>query len=674
MKSLKSKILFITIITTVLSFVVIGFLINVRINKELVNNAEISLLKDANTISKELDVFFSKNGMLVDQMTKNPDLINIVKQYRNKSDKLSLENYDKVVSILRDIKSTDESIGLVWLGVNEADDLITDIHDFKTANDYDLSERAWYKEMLTHDGLTYTDPYVDGVTGGIVISIVSPIYDGNQIIGNVGIDVALDDVVTVMESYEIGDEGYPILISESGLVVYHIDESQIMQTNMTDLEGTVGDFARDMVKGNSSIGSYSYDDVEKYFAYAPISSNKWSVATIVPTSETKSVVNNFIISNIIMFVITILVLLVVMYFIIHISLIKVPVIVDGMNAFAEGDLTKHIEIESNDEIGKIGRAYNDTLNSIREVVTKALDSSKTVTSASETMVLISNESKQALGEVSLAISEVAEGTTDQANHTEQSVVSIHALSDEIENIIVRTEEIYTKTDEVNSLSNKGTDTLLKLNNHSVENKKSVTMIQNIVEEMDGASKEIATIVDMINSTSEQTNLLALNASIEAARAGDAGRGFSVVADEIRKLAEQTSEATEDIRGKINDIQSKSSLAVKQTHNSAQIVIENEKIVEETEEIFKGILSNLQALFNITEESKSAAEDMRHRKEQIVDFIENVSASYEETSASMEEMSASTEEQLAVMENLSNEALELSNLANGLHEILAKFKL
>lgn len=674
MKSLKSKILLITIVTTILSFIVIGFVINIRINKELVSNAESSLLKDANTISKELDVFFSKHGMLVEQMTKNPDLVNVVKNYKSKSNKTSLEDYDKVVDVLQDIKSTDSSIGLVWLGVDAADDLITDNYDFMTANDFDLSERGWFKEMVSKNDLTYTDPYIDGVTGGIVISIVSPIYDGDQIIGNVGIDVALDDVVAVMESYKIGEEGYPILISESGLVVYHVDESQIMETNMTQIGGSVGEFARDMVKGNSSIGSYTYENIEKYFAYAPIASNHWSVGTIVPTSETQSVVNNFIISNIIMFAITIVVLLVVIYFIVHISLIKVPIIVEGMNAFAQGDLTQHIEIESKDEVGTIGRAYNDTLNSIREVITKAFNSSKSVMSASETMVVISNESKQALGDVSLAITEVADGTTDQANQTEQSVVSIHALSDEIEQIIVRTEEIYTKTEEVHSLSNEGTDTLLRLNNHSVENKKSVSMIQKIVQEMDGASNEIATIVDMINSISEQTNLLALNASIEAARAGEAGRGFSVVADEIRKLSEQTSEATDEIRDKINDIQNKSSLAVKQTDNSGQIVLENEKIVLETEDIFKRILSNLQILFDVSEESKKAAEDMRHRKEQIVEFIENVSASYEETSASMEEMSASTEEQLAVMENLANEAQQLSNLANSLYEILEKFQL
>lgn len=673
-KSLRGKIMTITLIVTILCFAVMGFIINMRVSNELVENAEARLLGDAETISKELDTFFAKHGMLVEQMAKNPELIEFVKKYKVKGKKFNESNYRRVVDTLADIKATDPALGLVWMGVDAADDLVTDIFDYESGSDYDLSEKGWYKQMLSEDGLTYTDPYIDGVTGGIVISIVAPVKDNGRVIGNVGIDVALDDVVAVMESYQIGEEGYPILITKSGLVVYHVDPEQIMETNMTEIDGDVGAYAKEMVKGNMGIGKYVYNNQEKYFAYAPLATNGWSVGTIVPTSETASIINSFSFTNIAMFAITTIILMTSIVVIVQVSLKKVPMIVENMNQFASGDLTHSLDVDSNDEVGQISHAYNDALVSIRQVITEAVNSSDAVRSASNTMVTISEESKQALGDVSIAISEVADGTTDTAHQTEESVVSIHELSDEIEHIINKTEEIYIKTEEVHTLSSQGTSTLVKLNKQSQENQESVSTIKDIVQAMDASSNEISVIVDMINSISEQTNLLALNASIEAARAGEAGRGFSVVADEIRKLAEQTSEATEDIRAKIVDIQDKSALAVKQTDSSEKIVIENTEIVKNTEVIFNDIIKNLQVLFTVSEESKKAAEEMRERKETIVNFIENVSASYEETSASMEEMSASTEEQLAVMENLASEADTLSGLANSLYEIMDKFKL
>jgi methyl-accepting chemotaxis protein len=343
-KSIKTKVLLTLIITTVLIFSIITILSNNRISNQLEKDAESSLLKDSEIISKEINVFFQKYGMLVRQMSKNPDIINIVKDYKNRSSKRTHPEFEKIVNILQDIKSTDENLALVWLGSDAADDLITDIYNYDAAADFDISERGWYVQMVGNDGLTYTDPYVDAVTGNLVISIVEPVYDGDKIIGNVGIDLMINDISKFMSNYKIGENGYSILVTASGTVVYHVDENEIMNTNITEKEGKLGEIGTDMISGKQGIDSYTYNGEEKYFAYSPIEAGNWSVGVNVPKSESQKAIQSFTFFNIIIFFIAILILIVIIYFIINKSLKHIPTIVEKLNSFSNGDLTTKIDV------------------------------------------------------------------------------------------------------------------------------------------------------------------------------------------------------------------------------------------------------------------------------------------------------------------------------------------
>jgi methyl-accepting chemotaxis protein len=673
-KSIKWKILGTILIVIVASFAIMGALINNRVSNVLEEKAKEGLVKDANIVSKELDLVFEKYGMMVEQMVMNQDIVDIIDEYDDRSQKQDLRNYKKVTETLGYIKNSDKSITSVYIGSEDASDTIIDRMDFYTDESFVITERPWYQKMQKEDGLVFTDPYIDSLTKELVVSIIYPIKKNNKIIGAAAIDVSLTDVSEFMGDYKIGGSGYPSLIDSEGHFIYHPDKSLVGNSKLEDLNATLADFQKEMLERKMGIGEYDYEGESKYFAYVPMNTTEWAVGASIPKNETTDVIKSFIYLNYGMFLIVMLILIIAVYITIRIVLKNVPKLLENMVSLGKGSLVNTLEVRSEDEIGQIGNAYNDAVENIRSVISEAYTSSDNVSSASETMVKISDESKIALNEVSTAINEVAEASSEQAMETEKSVENIHGLSNEIEDIIQKIESIFDSTKNVQVLSNEGTGTLEELNQQSKRNQESVSTIKTIVNEMDQSSNEISTIVDMINDISGQTNLLALNASIEAARAGEAGKGFAGVADEIRKLAEQTNEATEEIRLKISDIQSKSTQAVEHTGDSERIVQDNVAVVRKTGEIFEEIIKNLDNLFEMTSASKDSAVEIRSTKESLVEFIEGISAASEETSASMEEMSATTEEQLAIMENLSSEADKLKELSEDLHRVLEKFEI
>lgn len=673
-KSLVMRIMLSLVLVTVIVFGATGIGINIYNQKILKNNVQKSLMDDSQIITNEVNNFFNKNAILVNQMSKNQHIVDYINDVKTKNEVKENEGYLSIAKTLKNIKETDKNLALVYIVLDKANYMIT--HDeWDVPETWDLHTRQWYKDTVAAGELFFTDPYEDKVTGKMVVSIAKAIFDEEgKSLGAVAVDLMIDNLSSIMETYKVGETGFAQLNDRNGIIMYHPDSQKVLNENITKLEGSLGEIGQNMINGKSGVELIKINNEDVYFSYVPVKSNSWSISIQVPKHELEGEIAAFNKLLLIVYVFGLFILLAVVFFVTKMSLKEIPKILDGIERFSDGDLTTQIEIKSQDEIGQINNAMNRMGKNIKKLVKTVKGSSNDVNTSSQELSEITKQTVLAMNEIAQTIEEMAKGTIEQAKDTEEGATKINELAYHIEEVMKNTKDMDDMATKTNELSENGLTVINDLTKWSSENSFAVNNIQEIILEVNENSKVISSIVTTIDEIANQTNLLALNASIEAARAGEVGKGFAVVAQEIRKLAEMTAKSTEEINKKIDMIQKNSKNAVIQVEKASHIVVENDKAVQSTEMIFSQISSAINGLIEKIYDIKEYNKNMEDRKNYIIEVIQNISASAQQTAAGTQETSASTEQILASTEGIANHAENLKELACSLDKELEKFKI
>ncbi|MCT4563128.1 MAG: methyl-accepting chemotaxis protein [Maledivibacter sp.] len=446
-----------------------------------------------------------------------------------------------------------------------------------------------------------------------------------------------------------------------------VDEVQPMENQKSDIhEEYTKNIQMDRQSGSFILG-------EELVSYGTCE-NGWKILYVVPLGYLMGDVNKV---GQITLIITFLCIIIAVFISIYLAFnISNPLkkIMGLMNRVEEGDLTVYSDIKGKDEIGKLSTSFNHMIDSVRQLIMDTKTTFDSVDATTKSVNQIAEQYSSVSEQVAVSVGEIADGASDQAKEVEDTTNIMDELSNRIDNMVESITEVKKSTDKTKEVSNNATQTVKSLYEKTEEYAKISASTKDTILKLKNRVSEIINIVQLIQSISEQTNLLALNAAIEAARSGEAGKGFAVVADEIRKLAEQSKEASNKITDLANGINGDVINTVKSVDEGDKIFGEQHYAVFDTDTAFNEIKNSVESIIKEVEEVNSAVEDIIEYKDRTMGSIENILAVTEEEAASTEEVMAATEEQSGSSEQLKHISEDLISLVGRLNESIVKFKL
>ena len=325
-----------------------------------------------------------------------------------------------------------------------------------------------------------------------------------------------------------------------------------------------------------------------------------------------------------------------------------------------------------DEIGSIIESVHKTKKSLKNMVIILQTKIEVLNEAVEAIESGSTHTSELIEQVDRAVNDIAKGATNQAEETSDATENVIAIGDMIASVSDKVSELGKTSEEMVKSENTAKDTLDALSQVNAQTKKAISKIYAQIQNTNVSAEQIKSAAGVIADIASETNLLALNASIEAARAGDAGKGFSVVAEQIKILSEQSNTAAQQIAKIISDLLENSGTSVKVMEEVNEIIIEQNKEIEATQKDFKNVGNGIYKSIEDLKSIMSDVEHMNESKDHIVDSVQSLTAIAEENAAGAQETSASTTEVTTVMEEIRKKTENLYSLSEEIMDEIEKF--
>ncbi len=472
--------------------------------------------------------------------------------------------------------------------------------DTKMPDGFDPRVRPWYKGAQSSSGSTLTEPYIDAATGQLIISIATPSTKAGQSIGVVGGDLSLQTLVDNIGALKFGGRGYAFLVSADGKVLVHPNKDLVMKT-LADM------YPKNTPKISNAFSEVEANGKDNIVTFTPIKglpSVNWYLGISVDKDKSFAMLSEFRTSAVIATVIAVVIIIALLGMLIRVLLQPLHLMTRAMQDIAdgEGDLTRRLTIQNHDEFGTLGNAFNRFVERIHTSIREVSSATQQVNEVALRVVSASNSSMV--------------NSDEQANRTNSVAAAINELGAAAQEIARNAAQASHQASDARHLAEDGQQVVER--NIKAMNQLSamISASSSNIEALNSKTVNIGQILEVITSISQQTNLLALNAAIEAARAGEAGRGFAVVADEVRNLAHRTQESAQQVQKMIEELQvgardSVSTMGESQRHSLDSVDIANlagERLNSVTQRI--GEIDGMnQSVATATEEQTSVVESI-----------------------------------------------------------------
>ena len=662
LRQIGRSVLFVFVIVSILSIIIVRTVIYSAKETELKLESESAL--------NELNGFLEQYAKVSEQLAVNPEIRELLADTVPGDDINEKEEMDCTREYLANIVATDPNNFLsAWIADMDTSKL-TQSDGFSSDETWIFTERVWYPCVEAHQTIL-TDPYVDPSSGQMIISAVSPIYDADsgEPLGVTGVDVSLARMSEVMSTYKVGDNGYLLLLSADGKIVYH-PQAELVDQYIADLD--VSQNLKDAVANKE----------EQFLKYKIGNESKFGV--VVLSEDT----GYMIVSNMTWMAFYSLVLILIgilsAVFIVGILLIvwnirrsaaniTKPILELNHTAqqLAAGDLDVHMDIQAEDEIGELGNSIGQTVGRLKEYIVYIDEMALVLDNLANgkldfelkneylgefqklktALINISDSMNEVMENISYSADQVSTGAGELANASQILAEGAGTQAAAVDELAASTAAIEEQVQQSSKDAEVSAEATMRVTKMMEQNQEKMTKMMEAVSKIHETSQQVVGIIQTIEEIADQTNLLSLNASIEAARAGEAGKGFAVVADEIGKLAMESSKAanmTRDLIGISMDEINKGSTIANGVMTSLQ---ESVTAVGEVNQMIRKTAENAAVQAQNMEQIRSGIDE-------IVQSVQDNSAAAQQTSATSEELASQ-----AVVLNELVQRFELKNKIN-----------